>query len=390
MSTTAAVGTARTRVLLAPHALFFPAAAWYAAVVLPWSVLAMTGTFPGPASIATPLGHAHEMLTGFALAVVAGHQLPPMPRLRVLSLFGLWAAARFAFLALPIGVAFAFDAAFAAALALHVAPRLFRAAKKLRNQGLPAILTALCAGAVAFDAGMVVSGVAAPATAAVALVLSLAALMLFMGGRIIAPAAAGQLYRQGGSLAARVQPRIEGALLVVMAAALVFAVLPDGDLPMRLACALAGVLALVRLLRWRLPTCKGRPDLVCLGIGYAWLGLGLLAAGATGPGIARTAAWHLITLGALGTLTQNVMAQTLLLKARRVPAAEWIPTAATALIAAATVLRVAAAFTDANATALLIAAAACWSIAFVATARLLARCLALHAERVGMARDAAH
>jgi len=349
----------------------------------------MTGAFPAPASISSPLGHAHEMLTGFALAVVAGHQLPPMTRMRAGSLFGLWAAARFAFLALPLGVAFAFDAAFAIVLALNIAPRLFRAAKKLRNQGLPAVLTILCLGAVAFDVAMLASGIAALRTAAVAIVLSLAALMLFMGGRVIAPAAAGQLYRQGGSLSARVQPRIEGALLVVMAAALVFAVWPDGDVPMRVACAAAGVLALVRLLRWRLWACRGRPDLLCLGAGYAWLGLGLLAAGATEPGLARTAAWHLITIGALGTLTQNVMAQTLLLKARRAPAAEWIPSAATALVAAATVLRVTAAFVDAHATALLIAAAACWSIAFVALAHLLARSLAEFAKRTRMPHEPA-
>ena len=57
------------------NVVFFPVAAAYAMLVLPASVssmLGMTGAFPG---IATPSGHAHEMLFGFALAVVAGNQL---------------------------------------------------------------------------------------------------------------------------------------------------------------------------------------------------------------------------------------------------------------------------------------------------------------------------
>jgi uncharacterized protein involved in response to NO len=62
-----------------------------------------------------------------------------------------------------------------------------------------------------------------------------------------------------------------------------------------------------------------------LGAGYAWLALGLLAVGGSAPGNVRTAALHLITIGALGTLTANVMANTVLLKMRRPPAMEWIP-----------------------------------------------------------------
>ena len=76
---------------LAPHMLFFPAAALYAAVVLSLSVLAMTRVGAGPASLATAFGHAHELLVGYALAVVAGNQLPPMSIARAVVLFGLWA-----------------------------------------------------------------------------------------------------------------------------------------------------------------------------------------------------------------------------------------------------------------------------------------------------------
>jgi uncharacterized protein involved in response to NO len=373
--------TERRSSRLAPNTLFYPAAALYAAVVLPLSVLSMTRVIAGPASLSTAVGHAHEMLAGYALAVVAGNQLPLMSWLRALLLFGLWVAARITFVVLGGDIALAFDVAFALAIAFHVAPRLFRAAKKLRNQALPVILVALYAAAAAYDMALSVARTASPRALLTGIVLLLTALMLFMGGRIIAPAAAGQLYRQGQSLTARVQPRIEGLLLSTMAAAVVFALVPGVDLLLRVACLGAGGLAMVRLVRWRLWACKGRPDIVRLAVGYAWLALGLLALAASAPGDGRTAALHLVTIGALGTLTLNVMANTMLVKIRRVPAAASIPSYATGLIATATLFRVAAAFVNEHAVDLLIVATVCWSGGFVGVLWLVLRSLRPTAKR---------
>ena len=355
-----------------PNVLFFPAAAIYAAVILPWSVLSMTGFVAGPAALSTRFGHAHEMLLGYALAVVAGHQLPPMPAPRVLLLFSFWVLARAAFVALPGSVASILDVVCIAALGMHVAPRLFRAAKKLRNQALPGVLTALCAGAIAFDAAAYLAGTTTLQAILTAMVLLLAALMLFVGGRIIAPAAAGHFYRQGQSLAARVQPRVEGWLMMAMTTTVVAAVIPQLEFLMRVACAGAGALALVRLLRWRLLACKGRPDLLCLGTGYGWLALGLSAIAISTTGAERTAALHILTVGALGTLTFNVMGATFLRKARREAAAEPLLAWGTVLIGAATVSRVAAAMAPAVSVGLLFVAAACWTGAFVALSWLFA------------------
>ncbi len=358
---------------LVPNVLFFPAAALYAAVVLPWSVLAITGWVEWPASLSTGVGHAHEMLLGYALAVVAGNQLGPMPASRALLLFAVWALARAAFVLSGGGVAVALDVAFIAALGLHVVPRLLRAAKKLRNQALPGVLAALCAGALAYDIASFLAGARTLRAILIAIVLLLAALMLFMGGRMVAPAAAGQLYRQGQSLAARVQPRIEASLMVLITIAVVAAVIPRSELLMRIACGCAGALALIRLLRWRLWACKGRPDLVCLGVGYGWLALGLWALALSTPGVARTAALHVVTVGALGTLTFNVMGHTMLRRVRRDPADAPLLVWGTALIGIATLARVGAAFAQAHTVALLVMGAACWAGAFLILAWLNAR-----------------
>jgi len=161
-------------VKLAGHAVFFPAAALYAVIVLPASVLAMTGETGAMPALSTPLGHAHEMLFGYALGVVAGNQLGPMPLPRIALLAGLWALARVAFVAAPQSFASAaLNIAFAVLLAAHIAPRLIRAAKKWRNQSLPLVLveaSAVDAGGAVGVAGAVV--VAAPVVAAVVVVVA--------------------------------------------------------------------------------------------------------------------------------------------------------------------------------------------------------------------------
>jgi uncharacterized protein involved in response to NO len=351
--------------------LFFPLAAAYALLVLPASVLPMLGIAPALPGLASPAAHAHEMLFGFALLVVAGHQLGPAPASRLALLLVLWAAARIWFLLLPGSLAAASaNVLFALALGLHLVPRLFTSAKKLRNFALPLVLAAIAASAAAAD-------LAPAATERIVLTVALMAfslLMLFMGGRLIAPAAAGQLHRQGANLGARVQPRIEGAIIVALLAAIVCSAMAApaaiGNIA-AIALAAGGVLALVRLARWRLWEMRGRPDLACIGVGYAWVALGLVAwGGARLAGSHAIALLHAITIGGLGTLTFNVMALGAARVARADPAASAVPAWGTAFIALSCVARIAADFAIEARLALLALAAACWSAAF---ALLLAR-----------------
>ncbi|HEX7043780.1 MAG TPA: NnrS family protein [Burkholderiales bacterium] len=348
--------------------IFFPAAAAYAALVLPASVLSMTGTMSLP-GLGTPAGHAHEMLYGFALAVVAGNQLGPTPWSWLAPLFGLWGLGRIAFLLAPFGLVAALaDALFAAGLVWRVVPRLYRSVKKARNYALPVALTAIGASAIAFYLAQRFGGAAATHAGLVTAVLLFALLLLFMGGRLIAPAVAGQYYRQGASLETPVQPKIEGALILAMLAAIAaapFAAQPWAAAFAGCACIVAGVLTAIRLLRWRLWGVHRRPDLLCLGAGYAWIALGLPAIGLALLADAHlTAALHFVTIGSLGSLTLNVMALTWSARAQRNIAHERLPVWGTLLLAAATVARAAADFAG-DPRPLWWLAAACWSGAFV-------------------------
>ena len=356
-------GVATSKVLV--ERFFFPAAAGYGAIAVPLSVYSMYGGAWAVPGLSTPPGHAHELFFGYALAVVAGFLINRMPR-RALVLFALlWLSARISWLVLPGSIlAFTTNAGFAVAVAAIAAPRFMKGAKKWRNKLTGPIVIAICVAAVTFQA----AGVPAPDwiryLALQQSVLLFALLMVFFGGRLIAPAAAGAIQAAGGQLEARVQPRVEGALLVLLILAVAIAFMPQARPVSGMLLMAAGLLTTVRLLRWRLWQCRARVDLLCLGTGYAWLAVGLVMIGASWSldGVAgQRVATHAITVGALGILTTTIMIRVRLLHAKRYPAVAWPFPALTALIFLAALFRLVG---DGNPAALMMAAAF-WSLALL-------------------------
>lgn len=293
-----------------PGSYWFPIAALYAALVLPWSVLGQTHALAAPAGLQGSLGHAHEMLFGFALAVVAGYTLKPGTTRASAWLLLAWLAARIAWLTAPDGrLALAMNALFVLGLALLVAPTYLRASK-WSNRSVAFIITGLALAVLSFHLARQAPGAHAIALTAV---LLLSTLMFFMGGRILAPAVAGHVRTRRAPLTHVVQPTLEltalcvlGTSIVLVASHLAPARIAAGAL---LLCAAA--LALVRIARWHFWLCHDQPDLLALLAGYLWLIVGwLLTGGALLLGRSPTTALHAITAGALGTLTYTVMLRT--------------------------------------------------------------------------------
>lgn len=349
---------------------WFPVAAAYAALILPWSVLAQFGMVAAPAGLSTALGHAHEMLFGFALAVVAGYILGPRTRRQLLALIVLWLAARISFLLWPSGwVSACCNAAFVTTLAWLVAPTYLRTAKKWRNKSVAVIVVLLMLTLLAFHSFSLAGRGAMLYPLLLEALLLLSALMFFMGGRMLAPAIAGHLQSKQLLLKDRVQPRIEGAVLILLAIVMVVNLLPW--LPARwltggLLILVAG-LTLQRLLRWRIWHCVARADLMALLAGYSWLIIGwILLGGAQVLGRHPTAALHAITVGALGTLTFTVMLRTRMHRCLRDP--NQLPWAylGALLMAVAALLRV---FIETRWS--FVVAALCWSLSFASLLPLL-------------------
>ncbi len=363
------------------NAWFFPAAALYAAFLLPGSVLILLGLVPALPGLATSAGHAHEMLFGFALAVIAGYLLGPQPLRFTLTLLGCWALARLSFLLWPGSwLALASAATFAAGLAWKVLPRFLGAAKKWRNQSVApvvaglSLLSAIASGGfgAGFDRLMLEEAL-----------LLIAALMFFMGGRIIAPAIAGYAQSRGWRLDARVQPHIEGTVLILLGLALLLNLLP-WSLSRQLTGVLlvaAGVLTTIRLLRWRPWRCM-RIDLLILLLGYTWLAVGLLmlGLGTLRPTLPLNATLHALSVGALGGLTFAVMARTRLIYRFRDPTVHPRLQAAALLLSLAALARVLPALLNQPQQGWLLLAAGCWSLAFLTLVLLLWHCRDAHAD----------
>ncbi|QJD60191.1 NnrS family protein [Pseudomonas sp. gcc21] len=348
--------------------VFFPAATAYGALILPWSVLAQLGLLAAPPGLVSSIGHAHEMLFGFAIAVVAGYVLGPQPRRWLAATFSLWLFARIAFLGWPASYLSALaNILFVAVLAYKAVPR-FAGAKKWRNKTLAPILLGLCVAGAVFQGLTLAANARAVHGLFFEAILLLSALMFFMSGRMLAPAIATHLLKQNYELRARLQPQLEGYVLLLLASALIANLLSGeaAQLIAGIALFAAAGFALVRLLRWPVWRCRDRPDLVALASGYAWLVFGWLLIGSAllFQALPLSTALHGISVGALGSLTLTVMARSQAQRTQKnanaAPAiylaAGLISLAAIARILAGTLLPVAG---------MHLLAAASWSVAFL-------------------------
>ena len=353
-----------------PGSYWFPIAALYGAIVLPWSVLGQLGWVPAPAGWQGGLGHAHEMLFGFALAVVAGYALPPGKGRGAALLLLVWLAARGAFALAPASsAAWALGGLFVAGLAWLIAPTYLRASK-WSNRSVAFIVLGLALSAVTFHALDRARRLQDMHAITLAAVLLLSMLMFFMGGRILAPAVAGHVRARGAPpLRHVVQPRLEGTVLWLLAASIAGVLLAwplahRGAGALLLCCVPLGLL---RMGRWRCWLCRDQADLLALLAGYGWLFAGWLLTGlALLTGAPPTYALHAITVGALGTLTFSVSLRTQMFRATNDPNRLPWAYAGALLLGAAALLRITAASAGQ-----LVAASACWSAAYALLSAVL-------------------
>lgn len=293
-----------------PAALvFFPLAACWAGLAVPLSIAALLDPGLAPAALVPPWGHAHELLAGFALAVVFGFLANRVSVAWLLCAVSCWLAARIIFLWTPWHwSALLANLLFALILLRFAALPFLRTARKWRNQAIvPMLLLLALMPLPVFLLAQSDDGLHLTRQWVVGFTL----LMLFMAGRIMAPAFAGAIRKRGGRLQGPVQPALEACILVLFGAALLLGLLAVPQLAGLLLLA-AGVLALARFLRWQPWRVIDRADHAGLSLGYLWLVAGVLVM-ATQQLLSRppsSATLHLITVGALGSLTLTVMART--------------------------------------------------------------------------------
>lgn len=351
---------------------FFPLAALHAALMVPLSLLALYYQPDLLSQLASPIGHARELVFGFALSLIAGYLLGPLSRRQLTGLVTLWIAGRLGVIATPLmHVATVADSLFAVWAACLLVPR-FMAAKKWRNRILAPLLGLICLLSIVTLTWRYLGPMLITAPLIHLSVLGLVLLMTFMGGRIIAPAVNGYLMRRHRLAGAGVQPRIEAALILLVGTASLLALWPRLQPFAAMLAPPAGALVLIRIYRWKPTLCRERPDLLALMAGYAWLGVGLLLmARAWWLPTHYSASLHALTIGALGTLASSVMLRQASLRAKAQPEREWALLPLVALFATATTLRLLALEAGGFWLATLWGAALAWSLAWLLVASRL-------------------
>ncbi len=296
--------------------LFFTAGFLLAALVGGLRALEATGRI---APLALPPGwHGHEMLLGFAPALIAGYLVAARAPGRALALFVLWFAAR---LALPASILsghswpMALSPLFTLSLAWIAGAPFRRADMRAGNRVFALVLLIL---PVADLVHLSAAWTGRPALGPAGLLLAadaILAMLFLMGGRILGATANGLAQRAGRRIdmtRARLHERLGAGLL---AGLLVLDLTDAADAARALVALMAAALVLVRLHHWRvlerlfIPGSWKRPGadhaVPLLVLGYGWLACGLFSralAGDLGWIVSPLVALHPAMIGGLGTL----------------------------------------------------------------------------------------
>jgi uncharacterized protein involved in response to NO len=351
---------------------FFLLGGLWAAFAVPWWALTYQQPMTGEPGLESVSWHSHEMIFGFAMAIIAGFLLTAVenwtsrPTARgwfLAALVGLWMIGRLVGLGGPIAtIAGMADLTFIPALAAAVGLPIILAKSK-RNFLLLALLPALWLGDVFLHmrtSGLLPESQLRTDLVAVDLIV---VILVIVTGRIV------PLFTKNALNDDRIRSNATintAAIVSVLAVALVELVAPNGFL-MAVVAGISALLVLIRSLHWGTLATLRRPILWVLHLGHAWIwfGLALKAAAAAGLPVPPSVATHALTAGAIGTLTLAMMARVTLGHTGRVIEATPVMTIAFVSVTAGAVLRVFGPWFRADLTQnLLVISAGLWSAAF--------------------------
>jgi uncharacterized protein involved in response to NO len=294
---------------------FYIAGTLLAALAVPLWLALFLGQVAWTLPLPPLLWHAHEMLFGFAVAIIVGFLLTAAKAWTGLqtargpalaALLVLWLAARIAALVGPYAVYAALDLALLPLVAA-ILLRVLLKARNHRNLPLVLILALLALANLLFH--LAVMGVLAlsamtPLYAALALIVLIECVM---GGRVIPSFT--MAVTPGLKLVA--SPAMERLTLGATALGLLLWLLAAPVLPSATVLLLASGLHLRRLLGWHPGVTFKRPILWILHAAYAWIPLALaLLAMAQFGWVSASAGVHALGLGATGGLIIGMVTRT--------------------------------------------------------------------------------
>jgi uncharacterized protein involved in response to NO len=298
---------------------FYLGAASFALLSIPLWVALFLGPWNLTMALPPLLWHAHEMLFGFAIAVILGFLLTAVkawtglvtPRGAFLGALALlWLAARVAAVTGPYALYAVLDLALLPLVAAVLTHVLLRASNR-RNLPLAGMLMLLALANGFFHLGVIGALEISPLTPLYAALALIVMIECVIAGRVI-PAFT---MSAAPGLKLKVRAPVDRAALGLTALALllwVFAPASAGwNMVGGLALSLAALAQVGRLLQWRPALTRHRPILWILHVSYAWIpfGLSLLAAARFGW-VGVSAGVHALAIGATAGLIIGMMTRT--------------------------------------------------------------------------------
>ena len=361
---------------------FFLFGAIYAGAMVPLWLAVFAGDISLPTAFAPRDWHVHEMLFGYVAAVIAGFLLTAVPNwtgrlpiqgMPLAILFAAWLAGRWAVtFSVLIGwqLALVIDAAFLLLLAAAAAREIV-AGRKWNNLMVVGVVSMLAVTNVAFHVEAHLGGLAEYSTrVGIGLVVTL---VCVIGGRIVPSFTRNWLARREPGRLPIPFNRFDAITIAAGVGAMIAWVITPSGRFVAVALGVAGLLHLVRLVRWAgYRTLSDRLVLI-LHVAYAFVPAGfLLAALAAMEIVAPSAGIHAWTGGAIGSMTIAVMTRASLGHTGQALSASVATQFVYASIVIAALARVCAALEPAHSVPLLAVAGVAWAAAFLGFALVYA------------------
>lgn len=296
---------------------FFLSAALFAGLAVPAWIVILTRVPDPELRSAVRDWHVHEMVFGFLPAVITGFLLTAIPNWtdrtpirggELLSLWALWLVGRVV-MAVPFLsplLSAAIDGTFLAVVA-GLAWREIIAGKSWPQVPIGVLVSLYACANVLFHV-WAWSGAETDTAERMGLALVLVLLSL-IGGRITPSFTRDFLVEQGRTEQPTPFSRFDGLSVVLVGIAAVFWIVQPQALVTGWLWVTAGLLNLIRLLRWYGWLTWRDPLVLALHVGFAWVVLALWVMGGAilGVGLPITDAIHALTTGAVGVMTLAVM-----------------------------------------------------------------------------------
>lgn len=322
---------------------FFFCGALVAIIPMFFWVLALQGHEVSPEISA--FWHAHEMIFGFTVAIIAGFLLTavanwtgraPIRHGHLVALVVLWLVGRIGMLwpEMHINLMILLESLFLPALAISLAMQLWKS-QNWRNLLFIGLLTILwlC------DMASLVTGETRFLHIAVLVVMTL---ISTIGGRIIPAFTAGTLKLRGINALQSHLPNMDKlALVLCLAGGLGYWLLGGQSILTGALLVGAGLVNIYRLTQYHFIQSFADPMLWILQVGFLWMSAGLILIGLSACGLVPlTIALHAMTAGAIGTMCIGMMCRVALGHSGRLIVANKLIVAMFLLMQGAAVLRV--------------------------------------------------